>query len=160
MRATLESRTPTAATEADRERPSGRRARAQNLGREKSVVVAVDLLPLDAGRDARSHEGAAARVRGRQGGHGPRIAVVTFGSGAVQATGFSVSTVLEARSALSSLAVDRVQGTALYDAVELAAQALAADTTGARVLVLLTDGDDVSSEASLASATPPRVRRR
>ena len=82
-----------------------------------------------------------------------RIAVVTFGSSAVQATGFSTGT-FEARSALSSLAVDRVQGTALYDAVELAAQALAADTTGARVLVVLTDGDDVSSEASLASAIP------
>ena len=94
--------------------------------------------------------GAAARTFVAAKAGTDRIAVVTFGSSAVQATGFSTGT-FEARSALSSLAVDRVQGTALYDAVELAAQALAADTTGARVLVVLTDGDDVSS-ASLASA--------
>jgi tight adherence protein B len=95
--------------------------------------------------------GAAARTFVAAKADSDRIAVVTFGSSAVQATGFSTGT-FEARSALTSLAVDRVQGTALYDAVELAAQALAADTTGARVLVLLTDGDDVSSDASLASA--------
>ena len=98
------------AAEADRERPSGRRAREANLGREKSVVVAVDR-PLDAGRDARSRRRGCPHVRGRQGGL-DRIAVVTFGSSAVQATGFSTGT-FEARSALSSLAVDRVQGTAL-----------------------------------------------
>ena len=103
--------------------------------------------------------GAAARVRGRQGGLGPRIAVGSFEAGRRQATGFSTGT-FEARSALSSLAVDRVQGTALYDAESSSPQALAADTTGARVLVLLTDGDDVSSEASLASAISAARERR
>ena len=123
---------------------------AQNLGRAKSVVVAVDRSRSMLGGTLGA-AGAAARTFVAAKAGSDRIAVVTFGSRAVQATGFSTGT-FEARSALSSLAVDRVQGTALYDAVELAAQALAADTTGARVLVLLTDGDDVSSEASLASA--------
>jgi tight adherence protein B len=123
---------------------------AQNLGRAKSVVVAVDRSRSMLGGTLGA-AGAAARTFVAAKAASDRIAVVTFGSRAVQATGFSTGT-FEARSALGSLAVDRVQGTALYDAVELAAQALAADTTGARVLVLLTDGDDVSSEASLVSA--------
>jgi tight adherence protein B len=151
VRATLVTGTPTAKPPKLTE--NGRPVaglEAQNLAREKSVVVAVDRSRSMLGGTLGA-AGAAARTFVAAKAGSDRIAVVTFGSSAVQATGFSTGT-FEARSALSSLAVDRVQGTALYDAVELAAQALAADTTGARVLVLLTDGDDVSSEASLASA--------
>ena len=48
--------------------------------------------------------------------------------------------------------VDSVQGTALYDAIVLSSEALGAETLASRVLILLTDGQEVSSEASLGAA--------
>jgi tight adherence protein B len=151
VRATLVTSRPTGA--APRVTENGQPVvglEARNLGRAKSIVLAVDRSRSMAGGTL-AQAGAAARAFVRAKPASDRIAVVAFGSRAVQSTGFSTAR-FEANAALGSLAVDRVQGTALYDAVELAAQALAADTTGGRVLVLLTDGDDVSSAASLRSA--------
>ena len=47
---------------------------------------------------------------------------------------------------------DSKPGTALYDGLELSAQLLSHEQGRARVLVLLTDGQDVSSQASLSVA--------
>ncbi len=69
----------------------------------------------------------------------------------MQLTGFSSSTI-DVDAALAASQVDRVQGTALYDAIVLSSEALAEESLASRVLILLTDGQEVSSEASLAAA--------
>jgi tight adherence protein B len=124
--------------------------RAENLGRAKSVVLAIDR--------SRSMEGpalaeaiAAARSFVALKPTADRVAIVGFGSHASSLTGFSASTI-DTDLALRSTAVDTRLGTALYDAVELAAKALRTEPFGGRVIILLTDGRDVSSRASLAQA--------
>ena len=102
---------------------------------------------------------AAARSFIRSKPRNDRVAVVAVGERAVLLTGFSSSRI-DADAALRTMSVDTVRGTALYDAVVLSAQALAADAPGARVLVLLTDGQEVTSEASLKEADRRRPRGR
>jgi tight adherence protein B len=123
---------------------------AANLGRQKSVVLLLDRSQSMLGK-ALADATAAARTFVRTKPRGDRIAVVAVGKSAVQLTGFSSST-SDADAALSTLEVDPVRGTALYDAVILSSQALANDVNAARVLVLLTDGQEVSSDATLAEA--------
>jgi len=120
--------------------------RAENLGRQKSVVVALD--------QSRSMKGAslknalaAARTFIRTKSRGDRVAVVAFGSKASALTGFSSATI-DADIALRQLGVDPVQGTALNDAVTLGSRMLAQERSLGRVLVVVTDGKDVSSSRS------------
>ncbi len=123
---------------------------ASNLGRAKSVVVAID--------HSRSMEGqplvnaiAAARsfVAGKAAAD--RLAVVTFGRSAVQTTRFSSATI-DTDSALRNLALDQVQGTALYDAIHLSSLALATEVNPGRVIVIMTDGSNVAEGVSLQKA--------
>ena len=123
---------------------------AQNLGRAKSVVVAID--------HSRSMKGeplanaiAAARnfVAGKAAAD--RLAVVTFGESAVQTTRFSSATI-DTDSALRNLALDRRQGTALYDAIHLSSLALSTEVNPGRVLVIMTDGANVAKGVSLQQA--------
>ena len=149
--------TPKPTARAPRLTENGKRVNgleAANLGRAKSVVLAVDRSQsmqgqalLDASRAARAF------VRKKPGSD--RIAIVAVGKRAVQLTGFSSSTI-DVDAALRGIEVDTVQGTALYDAIVLSSEALGAETLASRVLILLTDGQEVSSEASLAG----RDRRR
>ena len=53
---------------------------------------------------------------------------------------------------LRQISVDARSGTALYDGLVLASQSLQAEQNLGRVVILLTDGRDVSSRASLAGA--------
>ena len=122
----------------------------QNLGRAKSIVLAIDR--------SRSMRGpamkaaiAAVRRFVREKAPADRLAIVAFGSRSVQLTGFSTSTI-DVDGALRALSVDGHSGTALYDAVAMSARALAAEPLPARVIVLLTDGKDVSSTSSLEAA--------
>jgi tight adherence protein B len=124
--------------------------RVENLGRAKSVVLAIDR--------SRSMEGpalaeaiAAARSFVALKPTADRIAIVGFGSRASSLTGFSASTI-DADLALRATVVDTKLGTALYDAVDLGAKALRAEPFGGRVIILLTDGRDVSSRATLTQA--------
>jgi tight adherence protein B len=80
-----------------------------------------------------------------------RIALVTFGDAAEAQTGFSSATI-DADQALRQVFVARRQGTALYDAVSIASQALAEQSRPGRVLVLLTDGRDQGSKTTLDEA--------
>jgi tight adherence protein B len=123
---------------------------AVNLGSTKSVVVAIDR--------SRSMSGAkladaldAARAFLRTKAPSDSVAVVGFGSRAEQLTSFSQSTA-DADEALRLLKVDGKSGTALYDALQLSASALRSQVGRARVVVLLTDGHDVSSQTSLKVA--------
>ncbi len=123
---------------------------AVNLGREKSVAVSVDRSQSMLGQAMKDASAAAREFVGSKSGH-DRVAVFAVGRRAVQLTSFSSATA-EADAALRTIEVDKVRGTALYDSVVLASQALAADVNPTRILVLLTDGQEVSSDASLEQA--------
>ena len=125
--------------------------RAENLGRTKSIVLAIDR--------SKSMEGtafadavAAARSFVARKRAGDRISIVGFGSKAVQLSRFSSATI-DADIALRTLAVDDVQGTALNDAIALSSRALGAEALASRVLIVLTDGSDVGSTTRAAAAT-------
>ena len=123
---------------------------AVNLGNAKSVVLAVDRSQSMAGASLRNAT-AAARAFIAAKGPNDGIEVVGFGHQAVPLTGFSL-TGNDADAALSGLHVDSRQGTALWDAVVRAATALDQQGQPGRVIVVVTDGQDVSSSASFAAA--------
>ena len=116
---------------------------ARSLASSKSVVVAIDRSRSMSGQRL-TDAVAAARQFVADKSASDRIAVVVFGSKAVQLTGFSSSTI-DADDALPTMAVDLKSGTALYDGVALSTQLLAKQQGRARVVVLLTDGQDLSS---------------
>lgn len=123
---------------------------AVNLASAKSVVVAIDRSRSMAG--AKLDDAlAAARQFLHTKSPSDRVSVVAFGSRAVQLSPFSSSTA-EADDALRTLTVDKRNGTALYDALQLSASTLRNQADRSRVIVLLTDGKDVSSQVSLAQA--------
>ncbi len=121
-----------------------------NLGRAKSVVLAVDRSQSMAGASLRNAT-AAARAFVAAKGPNDEIQVVTFGHQAVALTGFS-SSGADADAALAGLTADPHTGTALWDAVVRSATALARQGQPGRVIVVVTDGQDVSSSASFAGA--------
>jgi tight adherence protein B len=123
---------------------------AVNLGDAKSLVVAIDNSRSMTGPSlANAKSAARAFVHSKHAAD--RVAVLAFGRRAVQLTGFSTSSA-EAEGVLGGLAVAGSSGTALYDAVVQAAQSLRSSPLAGRVIVLLTDGTDVSSHASLDAA--------
>ena len=121
-----------------------------NLSRGKSVVLVLDRSQSMVGASLRNATGAAQTFVDQK-PSADRIAVVSFGHRALAMTGFS-STATDADSALSGIRVDSVSGTALYDAVVVAAELLGKNAPAGRVIILLTDGHDVSSSATLAEA--------
>ena len=123
---------------------------AVNLGAAKSVVVAIDNSQSMKGQSI-VDAAAAARAFIDAKAAGDRVSVFTFGRHALQLTGFSASS-SEADGALQGLAVDHSSGTALYDGIVAAATALRGTTQPGRVIIVLTDGRDVSSNASLEAA--------
>ena len=123
---------------------------AENLGRAKSIALAVDRSQSMEGPALGDAAAAAASFVGSKPA-ADRIGLVAFGSTAVALTDFSSATI-DADTALRTLAVDDREGTALYDAIVLSARALAAEPLPARVIIVLTDGRDVSSEASVDEA--------
>jgi tight adherence protein B len=132
---------------------NGRRVvglQAVNLASTKSVVVAIDRSRSMAGSKL-ADALAAARAFVRTKAASDRVSVVAFGSRAVQLTPFSSSTV-DSDDALRAMSVDARNGTALDDALQLSASVLRREQGRARVVVLLTDGKDVSSEVSLDEA--------
>jgi tight adherence protein B len=123
---------------------------AVNLGQEKALILALDRSqsmkgnPLHAAISAASSFAAAAGSR-------DHVGVVAFGRDAIALTRASASP-SDARDALGGLTVDTGAGTALYDAIVLAAQQLQRDDRPGRAIVVVTDGKDVSSSSSLDDA--------
>jgi tight adherence protein B len=124
--------------------------RAVNLGRAKSIVLAVDRSQSMAGRSL-ADATAAARAFVASKKADDRVEVVVFGHEALALTRFSSSTA-DASVALGGLAPDARQGTALWDAIVRSADALAKEDEPGRVIVVVTDGRDVSSTSSFAAA--------
>jgi tight adherence protein B len=113
---------------------------ATNVGSSKSVVIAIDRSHSMSG-PALAEATAAARAFIAAKPPSDRVSVLAFGSSAVSLTGFSTSTI-DADSALRTITVDSVQGTALYDAVVDGSNMLGSENLPARVLILLTDGSN------------------
>jgi tight adherence protein B len=123
---------------------------AQNLASAKSVVIAIDRSRSMAGKKL---DDAVAAARAFVAAKAPsdQVAVVVFGAKPVQLTDFSSSTI-DADDALRTMGPDTKSGTALYDALALSSHLLIQQEGRAGVVVLLTDGKDVSSTHSLGSA--------
>jgi tight adherence protein B len=123
---------------------------AQNVGRAKSVVLAVDRSQSMRGKALADALAAARAFVGRK-SLADRVAVVTFATQPQLLTRFSSATI-DATSALRDLEVDPVQGTTLYDALVLSARTLRSEQDGARVIIVVTDGNETRSKASLSEA--------
>lgn len=122
---------------------------AINLGRLKSVVLAVDRSQSMAGASLRDASAAARSFVAAKGAN-DQVEVVTFGHQAVSLTGFS-SLAADANAALSGLAIDARAGTALWGAVARGAAALDGQP-GGRVILLVTDGQDDADSVSFEQA--------
>jgi tight adherence protein B len=124
--------------------------KAANLGHAKSVVLAVDQSQSMAGRKlAAAIAGARTFVAAK--GRADRVEVLSFGSRPVTLSRFSSATA-DASAALGGLTIDSHSGTTLWDAVVRAAAALRRERAPGHVIIVLTDGRDVSSVASLQDA--------
>jgi tight adherence protein B len=123
---------------------------AVNLGQEKAIVLALDRSQSMRGRPLANAIAAArafvSSARGRD-----HVGVVAFGRAAFGLTSTSAAPT-DARAALDGLAVDSRAGTALYDAIVVAASQLQHDDRPGRAIVVVTDGRDVSSTHSLDEA--------
>ena len=123
---------------------------AQNLGHAKAVVLAIDDSRSMAGGPLRAAV-AAARSFIASKPRADAIAVLAFGPHPVQLSGLSTATI-DTDVALRNVRLAGAQGTALYDAIVQGAGQLRASPLVGRVLIVLTDGSDVSSTATLANA--------
>jgi tight adherence protein B len=124
---------------------------AVNLAYAKSVVLAIDRSQSMRGRPL-AEAVAAARAFVAAKPPSDRIAVTTFATKALLLTGFSSSTI-DADTALRSISdVASKQGTRLYDDVVLAADALGHESRQSRLIILVTDGNETLSDATLEDA--------
>jgi tight adherence protein B len=123
---------------------------AVNLANGKNIVLAVDRSQSMRGAKL-ADATAAARAFVAAKGAGDSVEVIAFGRNAAPLTRFSASAA-DADAALTGLSADGRSGTALWDAVVEAAGDLRRQAAPGRVIVVVTDGSDVSSTASLAQA--------
>ncbi|MES1247442.1 MAG: type II secretion system F family protein [Actinomycetota bacterium] len=121
-----------------------------NLGRAKSVVLAVDRSQSMQGGSL-ADATAAARAFADAKASGDRVEVITFGHEALTLSRFS-SSAIDADAALTGLRADTRPGTALWDAVARAAAALRHEDQPGHVIIVVTDGRDVSSTSTLDDA--------
>jgi tight adherence protein B len=120
----------------------------QNLGEAKSIVLAIDRSQSMRGR---SFADALAGARAFIAAESPvdRVSIVAFGAHAQTVQPFVQN---GTGDGLASLHVDSQPGTALYDGLVLAAGKLAKEQFLGRVIIVLTDGTDISSRSSLQDA--------
>jgi tight adherence protein B len=130
---------------------------AVNLGRVKSVVLAVDRSQSMTGASLADATAAARAFVAAKGG-ADQVEVIAFGHRAVALTPFSTAAT-DAYGALSQLQADPAKGTALWDAVVLAARGFGHAASG-NVIIVVTDGRDVSSSASFEEAVAASHRAR
>jgi tight adherence protein B len=123
---------------------------ATNLGLAKSLVLVVDRSRSMRGQPLDDAVGAARAFVAAKPAE-DRIAVATYATEAQLLTGFQTSTT-DADSALRSIAVDSLVGTKLYDSIVLSANSLASETYLGRVILIVTDGNETMSEATLEQA--------
>jgi len=123
---------------------------AENLGQRASVVLAIDRSHSMHGQTL-SHALAASRAFLASKPSGYQVSILTFASRPQQLSSFSTSTT-DADSALASVGIDPRAGTTLFDAVVLASKALQGTGSPGRVIVLITDGQETTSRATIHKA--------
>jgi tight adherence protein B len=123
---------------------------AVNLGRSKTIVLAIDRSESMRGRPLRNALAAAGGFV-RAANASDHVGVVAFGRSAIPVSG-ATGGPGDADTALAAITVDTRSGTALYDAVVIASTELRTDDRPGRALVVVTDGKDVSSLHSLDEA--------
>jgi VWFA-related protein len=123
---------------------------AANLGYAKNVVLAVDRSQSMRGQALRDATEAAIRFVALKPSD-DQIKVVTFSSDTLFQTQFT-SAPSESESALRGITDDPRYGTTLYDAIVRSAKSLANAGAPGRVIVLVTDGQETTSHATLAQA--------
>jgi tight adherence protein B len=123
---------------------------AVNLGRQKAIVLALDRSQSMRGRPLTNALTAARAFIGAA-GTSDHVGIVAFGRTAFGLGRFS-ATPADAQASLQGLGVDSKSGTALYDAIVLAAAHLGIDDSPGRAIVVVTDGSDVSSNNTLQQA--------
>ena len=123
---------------------------AVNLGGQKAIVLALDRSQSMLGRPFANALSAARTFIGSAGPH-DHVGIVAFGHSAFGLGRFSAPPA-DAQTSLGGLSVDSKSGTALYDAIVLAASHLASDDSPGRAIVVVTDGADVSSSNTLQQA--------
>jgi tight adherence protein B len=133
-------------------------SRTENLGRAKSVVLAIDRSQSMRGEPL-ARAVAAARAFLAQKPAEDRLAVATFATRPSMLTDFSVDR-SDADGALRSITLDPVQGTTLYDALVRESALLAAEPLDGRVIIAVTDGNETRSAASLSDAISAANRAR
>ena len=125
-------------------------AGAQNLGSAKSVVLAIDRSQsMKGGPLANAISAARSFIASKPGQD--RVAVATFATEPLFLTEFS-TTARDAAGVLGSIRVDPQQGTTLYDGLVNAASKLEAEPLPARVIIVVTDGNETRSRSSLHEA--------
>ena len=123
---------------------------AKNLGESRSICLAVDRSQSMRGAPLQEATAAARAFVGAKLAT-DRICVTSFATKPLLLAPFTDSEA-EAGAALGSIKVDPVKGTALYDDVRLASQTLAEEEGRARIIILVTDGNETLSSATLADA--------
>jgi len=123
---------------------------AQNLGQAKAVELVLDRSQSMAGNSFADALAAARTFVGLK-TPGDRLGLIAFGQSAGENAALAGSSA-DLSAELDSIGVDSSQGTALYAAVIQAAHALRSDPLAGRVIVLLTDGRNVSGAGSLEDA--------
>jgi tight adherence protein B len=125
-------------------------AKARQLGSAEALMLALDNSESMTGRPLREAKAAAQEFLSHD-QRATSTGFVAFGHEALVLTRANESNTDVART-LSQVAPDVQTGTSLYDAIVSSASRLQKMSTGTRILVLLTDGHDVGSHASLAQA--------
>ncbi|MFL5945932.1 MAG: type II secretion system F family protein [Gaiellaceae bacterium] len=122
----------------------------QNLGRAKAIPLLIDRSQSMRGKPlADAIAGARAFVRAK--GAADEISVVAFGSAALTLSPFS-TVKLNADAALAGIKPDPFKGTALYDAITIAARQIASNPLPGRVIIVLSDGADNASHRTIEAA--------
>jgi tight adherence protein B len=123
---------------------------AQNLGEARSICLAVDHSRSMRGEPLKQATAAArAFVAGKL--STDRICVTSFATKPLLLVPFT-SASSEADEALAGIKVDPVKGTTLYDDIRLASQTLAEEEGRARIIIMVTDGNETLSSATLPDA--------
>jgi tight adherence protein B len=122
----------------------------QNLGRTKAIATLIDRSQSMRGKPLADAVAAARSFVAAKNGS-DQMAVIAFGSRALTLSPFSTAK-LDADESLAGLEADKTQGTALYDAIVVAAHQLKANELPGRVIVVLTDGANKGGARSIDQA--------
>jgi len=122
----------------------------QNLGRIKAISTLIDRSRSMRGKPLVDAIAAARTFVGKKNGS-DQLAVIAFGSKPLTLSPFSTAA-LDAQESLTGMTADKTQGTALFDAIVVAANQLKANELPGRVIVVLTDGADKGSKHAIGDA--------